>query len=378
MHRNGMFTPFAVLPLHNGKAPRWLFNRMVKLADCIIDLIIKEYGVKGLLHRLSDPWFFQSLSCVLGYDWHSSGTTTVTCGALKEAVDPEVDGIAIAGGKGRASRNTPKEIEEYGLKFGLTSSRIEELKYSSRMAAKVDNSLIQDGYTLYHHNFIFDEHGDWIVIQQGMNDRERNARRYHWPINHKSLIEEPKKRILCNTRSPRVLDMTSSKSEENRRICLDLIKDDPRRLENLFRRPPPGSQALLDDYFGGRVLRKSLIMPRKVNWKALIAAYEFQPRTYEELIGISGLGSATIRGLALVAELVYGEAPSWRDPVRFSFAFGGKDGVPFPVDKRAMDGAIGVLRQGILASKVKESEKIEALQRLRRCVPEIPKARLRA
>lgn len=372
-----MFTPFAVLPLHNGKAPRWLFNRMVKLADCIIDLIIKEYGVKGLLHRLSDPWFFQSLSCVLGYDWHSSGTTTVTCGALKEAVNPEADGIAIAGGKGKASRNTPREIEEYGLKFDLTSSKIEELKYSSRMAAKVDNSLIQDGYVLYHHTLIFDEHGDWIVIQQGMNDREGNARRYHWPINHKSLIEEPKKQIICNTRQPLVLDMTSSKSEENRRICLDLVREDPRRLENLFRRPPPGSQALLDDYFGGRLLRRPLIMPRKVNWKALTAAYEFQPRTYEELIGISGLGSATIRGLALVAELVYGEAPSWRDPVRFSFAFGGKDGVPFPVDKRAMDEAIDVLRQGILASKVNKSEKIEALQRLRRCVPEIPKVRLR-
>jgi len=370
-----MFTPFAILPLHSGRAPRWLFNRMVKLADCIKDLIINEYGVKSFLHRLSDPWFFQSFSCVLGYDWHSSGTTTVTCGALKEAIDSEVDGIAIAGGKGRASRNTLSEIEKYGLKFGLTSSRINELKYSSRMAAKADNSLIQDGYTLYHHTFIFDEQGDWIVIQQGMNENERNARRYHWPIKHKDLVEEPLKQIICNTRQSRVLDMTSSKSEENRRVCLDIVKDDPRRLESLFRRPPPESQTLLDDYFGSRVLRRPLVMPSRINWKALIAAYEFQPRNYEELVSMPMIGSATIRGLALVAELVYGEEPSWLDPVRFSFAFGGKDGVPFPVDKRAMDEAIGVLRQGILSSKVKESEKIEALQRLRRCVPEIPKSR---
>lgn len=371
-----MFTPYAVLPLHGGKAPRWLFSRMVKLADCIVNLILNEYGVQGLLHRLSDPWFFQSLSCVLGYDWHSSGTTTVTCGALKEAVDPETTGVAICGGKGRASRKTLKEIEEYGLTLGLTSSRIEELKYSSRMVAKVDNSLVQDGYTLYHHSFIFDEHGDWIVIQQGMNANERNARRYHWPIDHRGFIEETQKMIICNTKLPHVLDMTSNKSRENRRACLDLMKDDPRRLETLFRHPPPESQTLLDDYFGGGALMRPLIMQRGVNWKALMAAYEFQPRTYEEMVSLPGVGSSTIRGLALVAELVYGEKPSWLDPVRFSFAFGGKDGVPFPVNRRAMDEAVEVLKQGIIGSNVKESEKIEALKRLRRCVPPIPEARL--
>jgi len=150
----------ALLPLHHGRAPKWLFGRMVKLAECILDIIVDEFGVVGLLSRFSDPWFFQSLSCVLGYDWHSSGTTTVTCGALKEAIDPEKLGVAIAGGKGRTSRKAPAEIEEHGLEFGMGTRQIEELKYASRMAAKVDNSLVQDGYDIYHHTFVFDERGD--------------------------------------------------------------------------------------------------------------------------------------------------------------------------------------------------------------------------
>ena len=149
----------ALLPLHPGKAPRWLFGRMVELARCITDIIINEYGHDGFLNRLSDPWFFQSLSCVLGYDWHSSGTTTVTCGALKEAINPQETGLVVAGGKGRTSRKTPGEIRVNGEGFGFCDARIEELIYSSRMAAKVDNSLVQDGYQLYHHCFFFDKNG---------------------------------------------------------------------------------------------------------------------------------------------------------------------------------------------------------------------------
>jgi hypothetical protein len=149
----------ALLPLHPGKAPRWLFERMVELARCITGIVIDEYGREGLMTRLSDPWFFQSLSCVLGYDWHSSGTTTVTCRALKEAIDPEKTGLAIAGGKSKTSLKTPAEIREKGEAFSLGENMIEELIYSSRMTAKVDNSLIQDGYQLYHHCFFFDERG---------------------------------------------------------------------------------------------------------------------------------------------------------------------------------------------------------------------------
>ena len=366
--------PSALLPLHHGRAPRWLFSRMVKLAECIVEIIVHEYGVRGLLQRLSDPWFFQSLSCVLGYDWHSSGTTTVTCGALKEAIDPGELGVAVAGGKGRASRRAPGEIEERGVGFGLSGGRIEELRYASRMAAKVDNSLVQDGYSLYHHTFIFDERGDWIVIQQGINEAERNARRYHWPPEHHSLIEEPQGAILCYSRLPAVLDMTSRESEENRGACLDIAREDPRRLKRLLARPTPPHQSTLEDWTESSAQRL-LVMPAKVNWRALRAAYEFQPRSFEELVSLRGVGPSTIRGLALVAELVYGEKPSWRDPVRFSFAFGGKDGVPFPVDRRAMDEAADALRTGIEEAEIRREEKLRAIRRLRRCVPAIPEGR---
>jgi len=367
-----------VLPLHRGRAPRWLFRRMVKLAECIVEIIVGEYGVRGLLDRLSDPWFFQSLSCVLGYDWHSSGTTTVTCGALKEAIDPGELGVAVTGGKGRASNRAPAEIEERGVGFGLSSGRIEELRYASRMAAKVDNSLVQDGYSLYHHTFIFDERGDWIVIQQGINEGERNARRYHWPPEHRSLIEEPQGAILCDSRLPAVLDMTSHLSEENRRACLDLARENPRRLKRLFVKAAPPNQSTLDRWTGKEASQEILVMPSRINWRTLRKAYEFQPESYEELVSLPGVGPSTVRGLALIAELIYGERPSWRDPVRFSFAFGGKDGVPFPVDRRAMDEAVDILRTGISAAAVRREEKMRALQRLRRCVPPIPEARFTA
>ena len=365
----------ALLPLHRGRAPRWLFGRMVKLAECIIEIIISEYGVRGLLDRLSDPWFFQSLSCVLGYDWHSSGTTTVTCGALKEAIDPEQTGVAVAGGKGRASRKTPAQIEERGLGFSLSTSRIEDLQYSSRMAAKVDNSLVQDGYGIYHHTFIFDEAGDWMVIQQGINEERGNARRYHWPPEHGGFIEEPQNAILCQSRLPQVLDMTSAQSDENREACVDLARENPRRLRRMLVASRPSHQRSLGEWMGGEGLPEVLILPRRINWEAMKKVYEFQPRDYEELVSLRGVGPSTVRGLALVAELVHGRQPSWRDPVRFSFAFGGKDGVPFPVDRRGMDEAVGLLRAGVEEARLGREEKLRAIRRLRGCVPAIPEGR---
>ncbi len=353
-----------------------MFGRMVKLAGCIVEIIVDEYGVRGLLDRLSDPWFFQSLSCVLGYDWHSSGTTTVTCGALKEAIDPEQTGVAVAGGKGRASRKTPAQIEERGLGFGLSTSRIEELKYSSRMAAKVDNSLIQDGYDIYHHTFIFDEAGRWMVIQQGINEERGNARRYQWPPEHRGFIEEPQNAILCQSRLAAVLDMTSSESGGNRGASLDVAKESPRRLKRLLLEPAPAHQRTLDGWSGRETPGRQLVMPSRINWKAMREVYEFQPRDYEELVSIRGVGPSTVRGLSLVAELVYGEGASWRDPVRFSFAFGGKDGVPFPVDRWAMDEAVDLLRTGIQSAPVRREQKTRALRRLRGCVPPIPGERL--
>jgi hypothetical protein len=357
----------ATLPLHGGKAPRWLFRRMVTLAECIVDLMIDEFGARGLLERLSDPWFFQSLSCVLGYDWHSSGTTTVTCGALKEATDRENMPIAICGGKGRTSLRTPAEIVEMGSVFGLSGGKTDSLVYSSRMSAKVDNSLVQDGYQLYHHCFMFDENGDWIVIQQGISDERKNARRYHWGLDHRGFIIEPQGAILCSTRLEEMLNMTSIYSDENRKTCVDLVRDNPLKLKRTMVKPVKESQSRLDSWTGNT--SKSLVMPLSVNWDAVRTAYEFQPRNYEELVGIKGIGPGTVRGLSLVAELVYGDRASWSDPVRFNFAFGGKDGVPFPVDRKSMDEAVEVLQTGIKSSKVKREEQVRALKRLRKCVP---------
>ncbi len=364
----------AILPLHPGKAPRWLFSRMVNLARCITGIVIGEYGREGLMTRLSDPWFFQSLSCVLGYDWHSSGTTTVTCGALKEAINPQETGLAIAGGKGRTSMKAPVEIRERGEAFNLGDVKIEELVYASKMAAKVDNSLVQDGYQLYHHCFFFDEQGRWIVIQQGINQKRADARRYHWPLEHRGFIEEPQNAIICDTRIPHVLDLTSDKSDKNRHACLDLVKDKPESLRRTMLTPVPIKQRRLD-YWAGIPEQEQLIMPRYINWDTLREVYEFQPSNYEELVAFKGVGPSTIRGLSLIAELIYGERASWEDPVRFNFAFGGKDGVPFPVDRGAMDEAVDVLKIGITSSEMQSEEKKRALIRLRRCVPPIPEFR---
>jgi uncharacterized protein len=344
---------------------------MVELARCITGIVIDEYGRDGLMTRLSDPWFFQSLSCVLGYDWHSSGTTTVTCGALKEAIDTGETGLAICGGKGKTSLKTPIEIREKGEAFGFGEGKIEELVYDSRMAAKVDNSLVQDGYQLYHHCFFFDERGEWIVIQQGINEKRGDARRYHWPLEHHGFVEEPQDAILCDTRLPHVLDMTDVESGENRKACVDLVRENPERLRRTLLAPVPAKQRRLDSW-AGVPEQEQLVMPRNVNWDTLRDVYEFQPRGYEELVALKGVGPSTVRGLSLIAELIYGNRASWEDPVRFNFAFGGKDGVPFPVDRRAMDEAVDVLKTGISSSKVRDEEKTRALARLRQCVPPIP------
>jgi len=370
-----MATATAVLPLHPGRTPPWLFKRMVKLASCITKLVINEFGVEGYMYRISDPWFFQSLSCILGYDWHSSGTTTVTCAALKEAIKPEEYGLAFCGGKGKTSRKTPQEIQEIGEEFGLTSETIKELVYSSKMAAKVDNNLVQDGYQLYHHTFILSEKGEWMVIQQGISHKRLNARRYHWPPKHLSLVIEPQGAILCDTHLPHVLNMTSQDSDKNRRTCVDIIRENPEKLRRQFLQPVAENQTRLDSWTSYRE-RETLIMPRSVNWKTLNEVYEFKPANYEELVAFPGVGHATIRGLALIAELVYGDKASWDDPVRFNFAFGGKDGVPFPVDRKAMDESIDILRTSISSADIRVEEKVRAFKRLRNSVPPIPEFRL--
>ena len=370
-------TGFADLPLHTGKAPQWLVRRMIKLARGITLIIIDEYGRKELLRRMSDPYWFQAFGCVLGYDWHSSGVTTVVTGVLKNALSYEEHGVVVCGGKGKASMRTPEEISQVGEKFNLPTDEVERLIYASRMSAKVDNTAIQAGYPLYHHAFFITEDGDWAVIQQGMNVRDRTARRYHWLSDGvESFVVEPHEAIVGNLRRKLVLDMTAMRSEGCRRVSVDLAKEEPKRVGRLLKSIRPAYQRTLQEWVpdkGEESLRsyisEHLYMPRRINWEALKKAYEFQPRNYEELLSIRGIGPATVRGLALISELIYGEKPSWRDPVKYSFAYGGKDGVPFPVDRKAMDRSIRLLTEAIENARLGDREKLKALQRLRRFVP---------
>lgn len=347
------------LPLHGGSCPPWLFKRMKELARTISEIIIYEYGTKEFLRRLSDPFFFQSLSCVLGFDWHSSGTTTVTCGALKEAVSHEL-GIAVCGGKGKVSRKTPEEIEKIGEQFSLSTKRIEELKQASKLTAKVDNVLVQDKHNIYHHTFIFSDKGDWIVIQQGMNPEEMTARRYHWLSDSTtSFVCEPHTAVVCDQRLNRVLNLVAKESEEVRKVSVDLVKDNPEHLKRYFIQ---SKQLSLSSFISGET--KYLTMPWKINWHALYNAYELQPKNYEELISLQGIGPATVRALTLVAELVFGKEPSWKDPAKYSYAHGGKDGVPYRVNLKRMKKTTEILKDAIQNAKLGNREKIEALRRL--------------
>ncbi len=363
-----MRTGIAELPLHPGKCPRWLFPRMVGLAEGIVDIIVFEYGTGELLRRLSDPFFFQSLGCALAFDWHSSGLTTTTCGALKEAINPETHGMAVAGGKGRASRKTPQEIERISEMLSLSTISAKMLIYSSRMSAKVDNSCVQDGYNLYHHSFLFSESGDWCVVQQGLNPENRYARRYHWLSNSltDSFVEEPHSAICSQQKEKHVLDMTSKRSEEARKVSVDLVKDNPRRLLRLCSIQKDLSSFI---YPNKRELKlhmhsDHMIFLSRQTFQSLQKAYEIQPQSYEELVSIQGVGPASIRALALISGLIYGKAPSWNDPAKYSFSHGGKDGIPFEVDRKTMDKSMEILKAGIEEAKVGQREKLHALRRL--------------
>jgi hypothetical protein len=364
-------TGIANLPLHGGKAPKCLFNRMVSLSKGITQIIILEYGKKDFLKRISDPFWFQALSCVLGFDYHSSGTTTVVCGALKKAINPSELGIAIAGGKGKNSRNTPKEIEEVGEIYNFSTKKIEELKYSSKIAAKVDNTAIQDGHNLYHHNFFLSEDGYWTVIQQGLNNDTNYARRYHWFSDQvDSYICEPHDGIVGNKSNLQVLDMVSKNSSSCQKTCVDLVCDNPRHLlSDWLQLTKIQSQTTLDDWQNSNKKHNKieyLDMPRSINWNKMKEIYDFQPKNYEELIGVKGIGPRTVRALALISDLIYGEKPSWHDPVKYSFAVGGKDGVPYPVDRKAMDESIEIIKSGINQAKIDNKTRFYTLKRLQK------------
>jgi hypothetical protein len=355
-------TGIANLPLHGGKAPRWLFERMVRLSREVTEAIVTEYGAEDMLCRLSDPYWFQALGCVLGWDWHSSGVTTVVCGAIKEGIkgaEKEL-GLYVAGGKGATSRRTPDEVTRFGDACGVDAV---PLVYASRMAAKVDNTALQDGYQLYHHTFLFTASGRWAVVQQGMNDRNRYARRYHWLGDEvEDFVCEPHSAI-CSETTGEALNMVAGESEEARQVVTQLAAEkgpeallgELKRLKTLSL--PPRHHLSVED-----------INPERLQ-KIFVRTYEDAPQCFEGLLGMQGVGPKTIRALSLLSELVYGVAPSVRDPARYSFAHGGKDGHPYPVDRETYDRSIDILSRAVKKAKLGSREELEALRRLHRVFP---------
>lgn len=355
MRRTGL----AELPLHYGKCPKWLFQRMTALARALVQTIVHEYGAEELLRRLSDPIFFQSLGCALSFDWHSSGLTTSVCGALKEGIrgiETEL-GFFIAGGKGKTSLKTPEEIERWASRVRLAKNPA-DLVYASRLSAKVDNTALQDGYQLYHHAFIFTPNGRWAVVQQGMNTDSRRARRYHWLSDEvKDFVDEPHSGIISEHKEKTPLDMTAHQSSQAREVSAEVAKEKPKKtiktVEHLKElRLPTRHEIFIKD-----------LKPDTLN-RILLKTYEQQPHNFEQLLGIRGVGPKTIRALALISELVYGAKPSYTDPVRYSFAHGGKDGHPYPVNREQYDKSIEVLRKAVNQAKIGRTEKLDAIKRL--------------
>ncbi len=352
-------TGVANLPLHYGKAPPWLFQRMVKLARAITIAIVTDFGPEEMLRRLSHPYWFQAFGCVLGFDWHSSGVTTTLCGALKEGVKGmERDlGLFVAGGKGGTSRKTPGEIENWGNLISLDPG---PLVYASRMSAKVDSAAIQDGYQLYHHSFIFTANGSWAVVQQGMNETNRYARRYHWLGEAVAcFVNEPHFAILSETRG-QPLNLVASESEPARATIADIASNETPgkvmlELKKLKTLTLPSRHSI-----GVRDLHPDSLS------KILLSTYERQPRDFEQLLSLPGVGPKTVRALSLISELVHGVAPSYRDPARYSFAHGGKDGIPYPVDRKTYDQSIELLARAIRKSRLGLREETDALHRLAR------------
>ncbi len=332
---------------------------MVKLAREITIVIVDEYGAQEMLRRLSHPNWFQAFGCVLGFDWHSSGLTTTLCGALKEGIRGiEKDlGLFVAGGKGQTSRQTPDELRSWGDKISLDPS---PLIYASRMSAKVDSSAIQDGYQIYHHCFIFTADGSWAVVQQGMNENNHYARRYHWLSEIVTdFVDEPHAAIQSEALG-QALNLVAHESQPARQTITSIaIEQKPENsindLKKLQTLKLPGRHQIEIQDLHPDSLRK-----------ILLSTYERQPQDFEKLLGLPGVGPKTIRALSLISELVYGVAPSYRDPARYSFAHGGKDGIPYPVDKKTYDQSIEVLSKAINKAHLGFDEKREAFSRLRK------------
>jgi hypothetical protein len=373
------------LPLHGGHAPPYLIDKMIKLSGAIAKVIVNEYDVHEFLRRISDPLWFQAFGCVLGFDWHSSGVTTVVTGVLKQSLTVEEHGISIAGGKGKKSGQTKNEIPILAEKhYNLSSSKIDSLLYASRMAAKVDNALVQDRYSLYHHVILFDKNGDWSVVQQGMDPKSMTARRYHWMSDFvKSFTCEPHVGIISDYKNLRTLNMSSINSKENQKVSLELATGNTENLKSSVKKLILKKNHLLEmnntlDHWmprsnlsntPGKLFEdfhsdEHYQMPRKLDWNLFRKIYDIQPRNYEQLISIPGFGPAAVRALSLIGEIIFGTKASWQDPVKYNFAHGGKDGVPYPIARNTYDKSISYLSDAIEGAEIQRQERVYALKKL--------------
>ncbi len=365
-----MRTGIATIPLDYGKCPRWLFERMKRLARGIIIAITEEIEPDEVLKRFSDPVWFQSLGCVLAFDWNSSGLTTTTLGAVKAALFDIQDrlGIYVCGGKGKTSRKTPEEITAYGISRGFSFAP--DLIYASKMTAKIDSSLIQAGYQIYHHNLLFTKSGKWTVIQQGLNTENQTARRYHWLSSGvKDFVEEPHSGIAADVKV-KPLNLVAKESRGNKEISTQLVKEEPKGfLKDLNLIQTKRSKSLVQMSLYDKEFYWHPVVEEKFNLKRLektiFFANEQNPKNFEQLLSLKGVGPKTIRALSLVAEIIYGAKPSYEDPARYSFAHGGKDGTPYFPEPEDMDKTIRILEKGIQMSEVSNREKIEAQKRLK-------------
>ena len=375
----------ATFTLDYGKCPPWLFERMVKLGREMVRALVAEYGPDEFIKRISDPVWFQSLGTVLAFDWNASGLTTILTAALKEAIKGEEQelGIFICGGKGKTSQRTPEEIEKWGARLALPEGQAEKLVYNSRMSAKVDSALVQDSYQIYHHAFFFSRNGAWSVVQQGMNTANQTARRYHWfSENINDIVCEPHAGIVAQTLENQVLDLSAKASGSTRTLSVELIEGGHgpimkdikilrRHSSELSRmvavQIAQGQLNLLElantEFHSHPVVNEDFSKSKYLE-KILSKLTSEKPESYENLLATEGVGPKTVRALSLVGEVIYGAKPSYEDPARYSFAHGGKDATPYPVDRPTYDKTIETMKRVVAKARIASSEKSGTLEKL--------------
>ncbi|HKP46361.1 MAG TPA: DUF763 domain-containing protein [Pyrinomonadaceae bacterium] len=372
MKRSGV----ADLPLHGGRVPSWLAERMTKLGTAVTEAIIYDYGTSAFLSRLSDPFWFQAFGSVMGMDWHSSGITTSVMGALKRGLGPRADelGLYICGGRGRFSRNTPHELRAIANRRGFDG---EALVRTSRLTARVDNNAIADGFQIYLHSFVLAANGEWIVVQQGLNDANGMARRYHWhSASVKDFVAEPHTGIVGEHQGT-IMNLVDAAARPAQTAMLEVVNEHPDKTLHEASRIAQSVSTAAANVPHLKMPPHHEVRPANVDLKRLGAvlavAYERDLHDFAELLLLEKLGPRTLQSLALVAEVVHGTPSRFNDPARFSFAHGGKDRHPFPVPLKTYDESLSFLRRaldnaktGNGANKVTGKEKLEGMKRLER------------